>query len=188
MALFSIEGVTKQQKVVVGITGLAGIGCFFSAVTHNFVASPIALDLALYASLTLTGVITIFVIYWHARGEWKLAPAWHGFSEGRKVIVLLFAPLLLWGMLWLNMTTSIPQLFTLTFGDENSRQDLVIKQKSSSRRSCHYRLKPKSVETAFFHYCIPENLYKQLPMAEMEAELIIQESSLGYVVENIRLR
>jgi len=96
-------------------------------------------------------------------------------------------PLFIFGLFWINFSISAPQLFTLLFGAETVKRDVVLKDRHYSRKSCNYRLEPQSINAIFFHYCISEGSYNNLPDTKMESELLIKQSVLGYIVEDIRL-
>jgi len=177
---------TKYQKIVAAIFSLTTIGPLFLMFTHNFVTNPNVSTFALHASITLTVIAMAFVGRLYTKGLWRPAPGWHESSRLKRILIIPFVPLFFGGMLWINLAISVPQLFTLIFGSEHVRQDVVTKDSHYSRASCDYRLKPKSVSAPLFHYCIPESLYNQLPDTELEAELLTKESALGYMIEDIK--
>ncbi len=186
MQLFWGKGATKHQKIINATFIITSIGTGFVIFTHNFVASPNIARFSIYASLALTLVSMAIVRYWYTKGWWSPAPTWYKSSLLKKIILLLLTPLFVFALFWSNLGTSIPQLFTAILGTYNVEKDIVIKSRHYSRRKCHYQLEPKSIDAIFFHYCISESLYNRLPTGEIEAELILKQSALGYTVEDIR--
>jgi hypothetical protein len=94
---------------------------------------------------------------------------------------------MIFGLFWVNIAISAPKLYTSAFGEIDIMHDVVKKKKTSSRRSCDYRLEPRSINTAFFHYCISESDYNRLPGDEIKSELLLKKSSFGYIVKHIRV-
>ena len=187
MGLLWESGATKYQKIVAGILGAITIGPLFLMFTHNFIVEPRILEFSSYVSVVLTVCSVSIMAYLYAKELWKPASAWYKQSKFTRALVILFTPLFIFGMLWVNLVISAPQLYTVLFGSETVRWDVVVKNRYYSKRSCSYRLEPKSINAFYFYYCISESLYNLLPETEIESELLIKQSALGYVVEDIRL-
>ena len=187
MGLLFRKGSTLNQKIVAAVFMAAFVGPAFLIFTHNFVAESIVSEFSSYASLVLTVLSVGILAYLYINEAWKPAPVWYSYSRFTRALLIPFIPLLLFGLFWVNLAISAPHLFTLVFGSNAVKLDMVVKDRHYSRRSCDYRLEPQSINTIFFHYCISESLYNQLPDKEMESELLIKQSFLGFIVEDIRL-
>lgn len=187
MELVQQEGANRYQKIVASIFAATLIGPLFFIFTHNFVYKPVVSKLSIYVSLVLTISSISMLAYLYFKDKWKPANAWFGYSKIKRILVIPFAPLFIYSLFWMNIAISAPHLFTLMFGVDAVKQDVVVKDRHYSRRSCKYRLEPKSISAMFFHYCISEGLYKQLPEGEIESELLIKQSLFGYFVRDVRL-
>lgn len=186
MELLWVKGSTKYQKILSATLCLLTPGPLFLMFTHNFVNEPKVSTLSFYISLVLTVFFMLMLVYFYAMKLWKPEPAWYQHSKFRKASVILFMPVLVFFLFWINLSIAAPQLFTALFGDEMVIQDEVLKVKRYARNSCDYRLVPQSINTKFFHYCISPSFYNQLPATKMKAELIIKQSGLGYIVKDIK--
>ena len=187
MGLLWRKGATKYQKVVAIILSATIIGPFYLIFTHNFVAEPRVSELSSYASIVFTACLIFMLAYLYTKKLWRPAPVWHTYSKFKKVLLIPFVPLFLYGLFWVNLAISMPQVFTLLFGTDAVKRDVVVKDRHYSRRSCDYRLEPQTINAIFFHYCISESFFNQLPETAIESELLIKQSPLGYIVEDIRL-
>jgi hypothetical protein len=181
------KGSTKYQKIVAGALSASLIGPLFMIFTHNFVAKTFVSSSAIYISLALT--LLSFTLVWYLRSKklWEPAPVWYSYSKLTRTLIIPFAPIFIFGLFWVNFAISAPHLYTVIFGTEGIRNDVIRKDKHHSRRSCDYRLEPKSIDAIFFHFCISEEFYNRLPDGDLYGELVVKESSLGYAVEDIRI-
>lgn len=187
MGVFFQKGSTLSQKVVGSVLMAMFVGPAFMIFTHNFVSSLWVSKFSFYLSLVFTGFSIVVLIYLYVKKLWRPAAAWYSFSKLKRLLVVPAMPFLLFGVIWINLAISLPQLYTLVFGDPAVKPDVVIKDSYHSKRSCDYRLEPQSINAIFFHYCISEGLYNYLPDEEVKAELLVRKSSLGFMVEDIRL-
>ena len=189
MGLFFKKSATLSQKIVASLFMAAVVGPFVLVFSHNFVAESSVSEFSLYASLLLT-VLTIGILrYLYINEAWKPDPTWYNYSRFKKTSLMLFFPFFIFGLFWINLSISAPQLFTSVFGSNAVKLDTVVKHYLYSKKiwTCDYRLKPSSIDAIFFHYCISKDLYNQLPDTPIESELLIKKSALGYIVEDIRL-
>lgn len=187
MGLLLQKGLTSSQKIVGSLLIAIFIGPTFILFTHNFVSEPWVSEFSCYLSLVLTVFSIVVMLYLYVKNLWRPAAAWYNFSKLKKVLVVTAMPFLVFGVLWIDFAIFLPQVFTSVFGDAAVKTDVVIKDRYHSKRFCDYRLEPQSMNAIFFHYCISEGLYNYLPDEEVKAELLVRKSSLGFMVEDIRL-
>jgi hypothetical protein len=187
MGLLWRDESTKHQKILAIVFSVIMVGPLFLMFTHNFVVEPKVSEFSSYISIFFTVFLMLMVAYWYVKKLWKPAPSWHKYSRIKKVLVVPFGPLFIFVLLWINLAISIPQLFTLLFGTDTVKRDLVVKNRRYSSRSCNYRLEPQSIDTIGFYYCISEDTYSQLPDMKIKSELFIRRSIFGYAVQDIKL-
>ena len=184
--MFFSNGATKCQKIVASLFSLMVMGLISPIFFHDFVPEITTSISALRISTFLTLGSFIFIFYLRKRGSWEPAPAWREYSTATKLIALAFSPFIIFLFFWVNLAISLPHLYTFAFGQEFSRQDIVIKERIHSRRSCDYRLKPRSTDFTFFHFCISKSSYDRLPNEAVDGTIIGRKSRFGYTIEKIR--
>lgn len=186
MALLWEKETTKHQKVVMLVIFVATVGALYSCSKLHFVVEPNILRFASYISIVLTVFSFLYVIYLFHNNLWIPAPGWHEHSKVKKILLTASIPFFMFGLLWINLVTTAPQLFTVFYGINTIKPSLVIKDRNYSRRQCKYIIKLMSVHTVHFHYCISEYQYSILPDKEMRADLIVKQSLFGYIIEDIK--
>lgn len=185
MSLFFIAGTKAWKKVVGSIFMALLLGALFSLLLHDFVAATYVLKLALYVSVGLTATSLLIPIFLLQNSFLKPWPIFYGYSTTKKVVLTSLLPLLVFGLFWINSAIFLPRLFTSFFGTVNIKNDVARKVERRSRKSCDYRLDVKSIESGFFHHCISEGHFNNLPDDEIRVKLKIKQSVVGYIVENV---
>lgn len=184
MGLLFDKGATKNQKIVGTILLATMVTPFYSVFTRDFVSEPGVAEFSTYAAIILTGCLTLILIYLHAIKAWRPSPAWYKFSTIKKVVTFPLFLLFIFAILWANLAITVPQVYTSFFGVETVKQEILTKDRRS-KMACRYRLRQQSVNAILFQYCITESFYNRLPDTPMESELLIKESSLGYIVKDV---
>ena len=182
--------ITKKNQTILVTAIMVFIFSPFSIFfANNFVQSPSVSKFSVYIAGVFTVFFILLFIYLRIKNIWCPNRALDHYSKVKRAFLIAFMPAFFFMLFWINLAIPIPWLFTALSGEYHTRFDIVIKEKELGRRnrSCDFRFELKSVDPLFFHYCITENLYNQLPDEELEAELTIKESVLGYIVEDIKL-
>ena len=188
MGLLWLKGSTKYQKIVAAIFSVLCIGPFIWVFTRNFVIAPRTSYLAVNISLLLTAISIVVIAYLYFKNLWRPGPKYNRYSLGLKFIMIPIISGFIFILFWMNIAIAAPHLYTAVYGKDDIKKDVVIKDKGASRSGCKYRLKSNSIDSFFFRFCISERGYNQLPSGELEAELYIKKSVLGYIVNNIRVK
>lgn len=185
--LFYQAGATKIQKIVTNIFFILLVGPAFFVFTGNFVYTAEVSKLSNYFSLILTVSAVSVLVHLFFKKKWKPGENWYSQTKIEKTLQIPLILLLIHSLFWINLAISGPHLYTFIFGVSGVKQDTVIKDRNFNRRSCDYELKPKNIDIVFFQYCITRDLYNQLPEGDIKSELIVKQSSLGYIVKDIRV-
>ena len=185
MSLFFIAGTRPWKKVVGSIFVALLLGALFSLLLHDFVAAPCVLKVTFYFSVGLTATSLLIPILLQQSSFLKPWPIFYGYSLTKKIVLALLLPFFVFGLFWINSAIFLPRLFTSFFGTVNIKSDVARKVERGSRKSCDYRLDVKSIESGFFHHCISEGHFNNLPDDEIRVKLRIKQSVVGYIVENI---
>ena len=175
---------SKGQKALILLSLLLILGSSYSLFFYrSYVPLEQVFVATNYISAIVAAAIYISFVYLYRTGKlgfklkWSTAHKW------------LFAPLVLWLFLWVIISFSIPIGYTNVFGVVHINEGMAIKVRSHIR-GCNHQLKPaalKNKKESAFKYCISKDQYIQLPENEFEAELTTRKSSLGYIVENIKI-
>lgn len=185
MSLFFIAGTKAWKKIVGSIFVALLLGALFSLLLHDFVAAPYVLKVAFYFSVGLTASSLLIPILLQQNSFLKPWSIFYGYSLTKKVVLASLLPFFVFGLFWINSAILLPRLFTSFFGTVNIKSDVARKVERRSRKSCDYRLDVKSIESGFFHYCISESHFNNLPDDEIRVKLRVKQSMVGYIVENI---
>lgn len=182
-SLFSKEA-TKNQKIVGTIFFVIMLAPVYSVFTRNFISEPGVAEFSTYASILLTGFSILTLTYLYAKKAWRPAAAWYEFSIFKKIVSLPLFLLFIFAIIWTNLAITAPQIYTSLFGVETVKIDVLIKAKRN-KLACPYRLKQKSINAILFRDCISKSFYNRLPDTPMESQLLIKQSSLGYIVKDV---
>lgn len=186
MGLIFLKRAKRWQKILTCILIASTVGALYALLNHDFVAIPFTLRVAEFFSLGITSVLMVERSIYYLNNRWRAKILFAGFSRFKATLYVLFMPLLVFGLIWINIAISIPRMYTSIFGVESTRNDTALKHYRRSRRHCDYRLNPKSIDPFIFHFCISERRYGMLPSDEIEVELKISSSVFGYIVQEIR--
>lgn len=181
------KNLSMYQKIVLMIFFVAFLGPFSLIFTGNFVPTTSHNRLALYFSLALTSILSIFIFYLYKNRLWISRLDWNRYSKLKKNIAVFASFATVVGIFWIDLAISLPHLYTEIFGKRALTIDTVTKENHYSRRSCEYRIQPRSIDFALFKFCISDTTYDRLPDENLRAKLILKQSRFGYAVEDIRV-
>ncbi|MGC8122089.1 hypothetical protein [Marinobacter sp. VGCF2001] len=181
------KSISLDHKVLGVVGGVSSIGLLFSLFSHDFVVDPVISEISVYISLGL--IIFLCLIYWvlYTKGVFCSFRESSLFPKGLKELSLFIGmPILFFWFFWVNSAFFVPKLFTEVFG-EDATLIAEVKKQSRGRRgwSCRHRLEFDSFSRYLFFYCISERTYNFLPDREIEVELLVKRSELGYVVKGL---
>jgi magnesium-transporting ATPase (P-type) len=186
--IFSVQQ-TRGQKIATLIFLFLLFGCLHCLFLSSFIPSDAVKNVATWASVLLTILFMIFLLYFEQLPNVKRKTTKN--SGRKKLLFLTVIPISLYGLFWVNIAISLPQLFTLAFGEESTEVEVVYKNYSSSRRAkCPYSLRVRKywlVST-----CISEKSYNDLPENDFKAEFVTLHSVFGVyyktftIINNVR--
>ena len=182
------KSISLDHKVLGVVGGVSSIGLLFSLFSNDFVVDPVISEISVYISFGL--IIFLCLIYWvlYTKGVFCSFRESSLFPKGLKELSLFIGMLILFfWFFWVNSAFFVPKLFTEIFGEDATLTAEVKKQSRASRRGwgCRHRLEFDSFSRRLFFYCISEKTYNFLPDRGIEVELLVKQSELGYVVENL---
>jgi len=178
------DGSTPVQKAAIVLLLVLIIWPFQVFISHSFVPSEDALNVALWAALGFTVFFLLLMLYVRKTSPVKTAMPYSGL---KKWGVILGIPFMVYGFAWMNIAISAPQLITVIFGEDQSYLGKAVKDHVGSRRSCDFRLAPEGVTFWLFHYCIPYSQYVSLPDGKLEVQLTTKNSFLGIYYLEIKV-
>ena len=146
-------------------------------ILKSFIPTEAVKTFALWASFPLTILYLVFIVHCL-----KLPHVKHRVSEysrRKKLFLSTLLSVFIYGLFWVNIAISVPQLFTLAFGQATIDIKTVSKSYSVSRRSCDHKLRIKKPRSNLVYTCINDNYYDRLPDKEFEVEFLTLQSNLG---------
>ena len=177
-------GARRAQKWFIGILLLSCCAAIATlAAFPTFVPARGAVIIGLTLAPAFALVAVAFIEYRRRRGTWIL-----GIEVSRTrwyLAILPGAALLLFGIFWINLSLSLPLVYTLALGQSETIEDRVEKDREFNRHTCDYRLRPASIDSFGFRYCISESTYDELPETSMPASLRLTRSVAGFLVDEI---
>jgi len=176
------DGATLTRRIVA--YSIAALLCLSAyAMWTDFVPSVAWLHWGFYLSITSALLMTIYLYWGFGTGRIKMQER---DSKTKKIFALLFLPCLVFGVFWLVLVHALADIFTLTIGTQHQESALLLKEYSSSRRSCHYRLTGESLNRAFPSYiCLSSSAYNAMPSYPLLATLEGKFTSLGFHVRQV---
>jgi hypothetical protein len=178
------DGSTLVQKAGLILFFVLIIWPFQVFISHSFVPTKDALNVALWAALGFTVFFLLLMLYVRKTSRVKTTMP---YSRLKKLGVISVIPFMVYGLAWMNAAISAPQLITVIFGEERSYLGKAVKDHVRSRRSCDFRLAPEGVTFWLFHYCIPYSQYMSLPDGKLEVQLTTKNSFLGTYYREIKV-
>ncbi|MCG9555310.1 hypothetical protein L1D16_12855 [Vibrio sp. Isolate31] len=136
----------------------------------------------LFVSVFATVILILTVMHLHDKGLWKIYK-----QQNKHPILakgsLLLSPLLVWVMLHLYFSKTLPTIYTIVNGQPVQVKERLIKKDENRRYHCNIRLEVE--RTATFVYCISKQTYSRLPEGEFEVTLIGKKTEAGILVEEV---
>lgn len=174
---------TGAQKTAIVLLLILVFWPFQVFISHRFIPGEAVQLYAAWVTLFFTAFYLLLMLYVR-----RTSPGWPMFpyTGFKKLGMMLFIPCLVYGFSWVNIAVAAPQVFTVLFGNDYSKNDLAIKRRPErSRRSCDYRLQPRSMDFIFFHYCISRSYYSALPEGDLAVNIHGKSSIFGVHVDEI---
>lgn len=181
----------KCQKITSWLIMVASIfaciGLLEVSFMHNFMPVSGLLITSVYVALALA--LGLFVFFLVSMADGYFVPGWNTFSKFKKLKIIFWFPIVMFGIFWLNFAYAIPYTYTELFGKSSIEEGTVVKVKHLAKKQCNYRLKPTSiaVNNLSFYFCVSEAQYELLPIGEIKAKLHSKYSVFGYIVKEIKL-
>jgi hypothetical protein len=108
--------------------------------------------------------------------------------DGLKKYNPLASKVFVFGMCWMflhiDITYSLPSLYTSLFGKEEA-QVLLVKKNYGGSRKCSRYLELEAYHLTFFHHCISEAFYKSLPEAGIAVAFETKSTALGSLINTV---
>ena len=177
---FGVPNPSRSRYIAIAAVPL-GAGMIFHAIYTNFVPSSIFMGRgAMLVFLMLGVVLTGFWFRWsRSSGNWARL-------GGRGWLVLLFAPLIMAGAMWLIVAKSAACMLTIVFGQPHAVETTMKAEYRYSRRACDYQLTGGALEHGFPGYlCIKESFYKKHRNKKVKVRLVGQRTILGFRIAKI---
>ncbi len=130
--------------------------------------------------LTIISTLIIWWVYGTGRANFQ-----ENGSRSKRITASIVTPFFLMGIYWGSIGHGIPSVYTRFFGQNEEVYTLLVKEKSSSRRSCDHRLKGNYIFTAFPSYiCIKKKFFEKSPR-KVEIKLQGFKSQMGFLITSI---
>ena len=175
---------SRDQKLVafaVVLPGLSALGYLFLA--GNFLPEEQIGRLSFFSSVALVALLVAVLVVLRRQGGWKPAPAWSRLRVSHKVLGILFGPVILISVLWVNLANVLPYLVTVTLGGPGYEKVVVEKSRNLGRSFCDYEVSVTSGwRGSFFRWCIPADQFERLPDGEFQGKFVGKWGGLGIVV------
>ncbi len=149
----------------------------------DFIPSATWMQWGFYLSTAGTALITVYLYWGYGTGRMEIPK---GISKSKKVLFFLLLPFLMLFILWLALVHGVADAVTLAIGNHYQKSALLLKEHTSSRRSCNYRLTGEALDSAFPNYiCISSSAYDALPTYPVSTTLEGKITALGFHVQSI---
>lgn len=177
----------RQQKWLIAIFLLILLAALVPMFSRSFVPSKPWQMQALYLSLLLTAAGGIWLWRLYRKKLWRPAGPWLTYGPVKQALMVPLCLAFFVGVLWLDIASTLPMIYTSAFGQERSAQASVEKKRGSGRYACHYQLKVPSIHYIFFEFCVNEEAFDRLPEGPLPARLSASESYFGSKIHTIEL-
>lgn len=101
---------------------------------------------------------------------------------GLNIIFCVFAPLLCFCVVWIDVCYPAPYIYTRLYGQEFRRHVQVTKRRPTKRRGYHIELVQGSFNLSGF-FEISQDDFNRLPVGPFSVSIRGKESALGYSIE-----
>ena len=180
------NGTPNHQKWLISVFLLCLLGALAPIFWRGFIPAPHWRITATYLALLLIAVSCMLLRALYRRGLWRPVGPWLTYSPLKR---WLMAPLCLaffFGVLWLNISSSLPMAYTVLLGQDSSRTAMVEKKRGSGK-SCPYQFKIEGVGYLFFEFCIDRESFEQYPAGSLSALLNVRQSFFGEFVQSMQI-
>lgn len=185
MSLFWRAGTTLAQKAAFVMLLVMVFWPFQVFISHSFVPSEGTIRFSIWIALGFTAFFLLLMFHVQRTSSVTLILPYKGF---RKVGMMILMPAVVYGFAWINVAVAGPQVFTYVMGKEFVKNDVAIRERSSSRKGCRLRLKTRAAnDFLFFYYCLPEHLWSRLPESEFGVQLRGKASIFGTHISDIEI-
>ena len=181
------EKLTKSRVIVTNILYFILVLAAYG-IWADFVPNRNIISYGKFMSYILSAVVSILYFWAVFTGRIKLKNIQNKYLQNkftRVLLVITVFPLFVFGMSWLTFSHGIPALYTRIMGDDMVLITNMEKYKSSSSRSCNYRLEGEVMRGSVTDYlCISKEYYLEEPK-KVSVKLTGKESYFGKYIISI---